>query len=164
HWMDAATGKFTKVIPCQNWGQPSPQNNVILMVLSGDAGTLAYVDDQENDIVLVDVATGKQLRRIPRSTLFTQDVRLYDVPFELPGDGKRLLAGGSRGAGTPMPLVWVDTTTGQRLHTLVPPEDATWGKPRLTPDDKHVVVQAMGGKGKQRLYFVDTATWELSRV
>jgi RNA polymerase sigma factor (sigma-70 family) len=109
------------------------QDMVRSMVFSRD-GKSAIVSDTHGNIVVWDVATGREVRRIQRGPALSSDNTLA-----LSADGKTLAGGGSGPGGKVCLFLW-DVETGKLLsqHEL----ETSDGVQHLlfTPDDKTLIV------------------------
>ena len=120
------------------------------LALAPDGKTLAYGDSTA--IVFLDVAAGKELRRI--------ETGLHDISeIAFSPDGKTLAASGPQTAGLassgPQMLRLWDTETDKELHTLVEDKAASPFRFAFSPDGKTLAATA-GDLGPIRLW--DAAT------
>jgi WD40 repeat protein len=159
HWMDVATGKHTKTV---RYRDAVPIIDAIVSgpqaVLSGDGKRLVYHDRGREVFGIVDMATGKELRRIAYEHLWkgnATEVRAYG----LSDDGMVLVVRTSDSHASP--LVWANTSTGQRLHTVEPPKDTSWEQAEISRDGKYVVALARTRLEAGALHVFETATGQL---
>jgi WD40 repeat protein len=163
HWMDVATGKFSKTVRCGEEkmaaGPPRGRQGQAA-ALSGDRTVLVYADDQDNAFGIMDAVTGKELKRIKASDLFKNGGGSVDrTRFQLSQDAKVLAVFGDRFSN--LPLTWADTMTGQYLHAVERPKGGRWLHAQLSHDGKQVVAAGLneGPNGQQaRLYIFDVAS------
>jgi WD40 repeat protein len=172
HWMDIGTGKITKMVRCSEGpalsgsgkGRDGGGQGA---VLSADGKVLVYVDATDNTFGIMDATTGKVGKRIKANDLFKNGGSLAETRFQLSGDGKLLVLAGQRYSALNQQLVWVDTTTGKRLHTVEAPKGASWSHAQVSHDNKQVVATttSQGPKGEQnaRLHVFETASGKETR-
>jgi WD40 repeat protein len=162
HWMDVETGKIGKTVRCGEGSMiPGSARHVQGAALSGDRAVLAYADYQEDAFGIMNAVTGKELKCIKASDLLRDGESMDRTRFQLSHNGKGLLVV-SDGRRYSFPLIWADTTTGQRLHTVEAPKDGSWSHAQWSHDGKQVVAAAMllvaQNAYKARLYIFDAAS------
>jgi WD40 repeat protein len=143
HYMSVADGAIAKVVRFQDApdeGNVADRRNQPF-ALSGDATLLAYLDGPTNTIGIVDISAGKPRQQIKLPKVLEAGVEPYTTRIQLSHNGGVLLIVNGR-VHIDVPLAWVDTTTGQVLHTIAPPKDRAWLQAKLTPDGKHVLALA----------------------
>ena len=169
-FMDAATGITTKKTP---YGEAEPRLMRRLgmsesqAVISGDTKVLAFASARGmgDSVTVIDTDTGKERRRFSQADLFKNGQQFFEPPgVALNHDGKWLLVypnqmmigrGGPPG-GKALPIAWLDTTTGQRVHEIEPDKDCQFSQARFSRDGRQVLVVDLGdNNGKARLRVFD---------
>src|SRR5262249_44962471 len=144
--MDAATGKQLQDIN-------SGFDMVFGAAISGDNKLMAVSGgkDDKGLIVVYDVATGKERRRMALAAAVSDQL----IPVAEPGDGPSLLLFGpdNRTLAAPLGaekvLLW-DVTTGRELPAIHLREDQVAHAIAFAPDSRSIVLDC--GDGAPRLY------------
>jgi WD40 repeat protein len=177
--MDAVTGKETKSVVTGVAGPRTFRRAFEAdsnFAISADTKVLAVVhfnpNNGETAVVVIETAGGKERKRFSNNELFKNLGNILDANLQLTEDGKFLLVSpgdGRRfgiprpppppgGGGNPTPIVWVDTTTGARVHEATPGKGMRFGAARFNPDGKQVaVLEHDDANGNTRLRFFDAA-------
>jgi WD40 repeat protein len=159
-WLDVATGKEVKSVRLaddvprglRRFEQDSGN------VLSADGSVLAFSINRGNSsISIVDTATGKERKRLTSNDLFKNGANFFQPALALTEDGKWLLVSGGRG-GDRIPVVWVDTKTGDRVHEINPDKDCRFANARFSRDGRQVIVAEFNdNNGQMRVRVYDAA-------
>jgi DNA-binding beta-propeller fold protein YncE len=161
-WMDAATGKITKVARYQDPPalvlRKSLQTSYAM--LSANGKVLVYAQEKSGALGIVDATTGKELRSVKATDVFhAQTVVARADNTQMSADGKMVVMVPpelySPQGRIHNPLAWADLSLGKCLYAVHPPKDAYWLTAQVSPDGKQVV--AMPNQ-KPLLHFFDTAT------
>jgi WD40 repeat protein len=166
HWMDVQTGKISKTVRCGDGsasvgsakGRKGEGQGA---VLSGDGRVLVHVDEADNAFGVLDATTGKETKRIKASEVFKSGESLGATRFQLTGDGKLLIVFGQPFSLGNWQLLWLDITTGKRLHSVEIHKGGSWTHAQVSHDKKQIVAASttQGPKGDQngRLHIFDAA-------
>jgi WD40 repeat protein len=160
HIMDVATGKEVKAIKV---GETAPRGfrrygMESAVVLSADTKVVAFATQFGNtSISVVDTDTGKERKRFGAGDIFKNGQQFYSAAIDLTDDGKFLLVSSGRN-GDNLPVVWLDTTNGQRVHEIALPKDGRFGQAKFSHDGKQVVTVEFSNDGKTRMRWYDATT------
>src|SRR5262249_17111075 len=129
------------------------------MAISGDAKVLALASQRGNSsVTIIDTATGKEQKTLGQNDLFKDNLNFNQPTLSLSDDGKILLITSNSRSGEQLPLLWVDTTTGQRLHEIAPPMNSRFAGGQLSRDGRQAAGVEMTSDGKSFLRVYDTRT------
>ncbi len=150
-FMDLATGMEGKVI---TFGETQPRgfrgfDMGSSMVLSHDTKVLATCSMQPtgmSTITVIDLATGKERKRFESAELFKNGGGFFQPEMSLTADGKWLLVCSGRN-GNALPLIWVDTESGQVVHDATPEKGQRFGFAQFSRDGRHIVALEHGEMG-----------------
>jgi WD40 repeat protein len=163
-YLDAAKGTEIKTVHFAEG-----DGRFMTGLLSGDTKVLAVSTSDpfgglggalSFSILLIDTDTGKERKRLEATALFKNAPQSLMQPLALTDDGKWLLVSSGRGfpggggfggpkmANNPLPLIWVDTTTGQVVHEIQPSKDCMFVYAQFSHDGKKVVVAERTNVGK----------------
>ncbi|HYV37987.1 MAG TPA: WD40 repeat domain-containing protein, partial [Gemmataceae bacterium] len=119
------------------------------VALSDDTKVLAFVSMSGNtSVTVVETATGKERKTFRSNELFKNNPGFFQASLALSPDGKYLLVFPGRNGGDRLPLAWMDTTNGQRVHEIAMEKNARIGYAQFTRDGKQVVaLEYNEGKG-----------------
>jgi WD40 repeat protein len=167
HYMDAVTGKETKIVPIGDAEQNpgilySFGNFQNLTALSGDGKVLASATRSDGlaSIFIIETDTGKERRKIAMSDLVNSE-QPYELSFDLTNDGKwllvRVLTHASKiNAPGPPPLLILDTLTGQRVREFAPQKDYRFSHARFGLDSRQIAaLEHNDANGNTRLRVFD---------
>jgi WD40 repeat protein len=148
-WVDLATGKVTGSLPIQVYRYPGSQR--FNAVAAAQAPVLA-VDDEQDDFVVYDTATGKQLALFQRGGSFAlspdgQRLVLWDVP------------------GQPDRILVRDTLAKKRLYRFSGKAVSSFTVATVSPDGNRLAAVGRDKKdwSRQRLFTWDLGTGKLLR-
>ena len=150
--MDIATGKRSKVFSHGEGQQQQLRfagfsNSVVISADAKVVASSSMGNDGNSSVSVIDVATGKERKRFGSADLFKNGGQFFQTEISLTPDGKWLMACGGRN-GLSLPLVWVDTETGQVVHDIAPEKGRRFGPAQFSRDGLHIVTLESGDMRK----------------
>jgi WD40 repeat protein len=165
HLIDPLSGKEAKTVKTEASGSRGGRRRFgsdSSVSISADGKVAAVATQMGNSsISVIDVETGKERKRFGPNEIFKNGQQFYQTSIHLSADGQFLVvsAGGGGQFGNQVPLAWVDTITGSRVHEIAAPQNGSFSSGQMSKDGKEVVaIEQNNQNGMRRLMAFDAVT------
>jgi WD40 repeat protein len=158
-YMEATTGKNTKNVRFSEFEPRFRINNGMAFATSGDTKVLAYTSQRANStLTIIETDSGKQRKQLNQNELFKNNLNFFQPSLSLTDDGKTVLITSGAG-GEQLPLLWLDTTTGNRVHEVEPNANCRFFGGQISRDGKFIgALEINNNDGKMLFRAFDART------